>query len=69
MQALYAAGATVAWMYEPSFHPRWGPGFPERLAFATLTCAPWRWVLVAPNPMAPDGFVNVATGATHPVVF
>ncbi|MDF2799055.1 MAG: Adenine deaminase, partial [Devosia sp.] len=44
-------------------------GFPERLAFATLTCAPWRWVLVAPSPLAPQGFVNVATGATHPVVW
>ena len=69
MQALYAAGATIDWMYEPTFSPRWWPGFPERLSFATLTCAPWRWVLVAPSPLAPDGFVNVATGATHPVVW
>ena len=49
--------------------PRWCPGFPERLIFATLTCAPWRWVLVAPSPLAPEGFVNVATGETHPVVW
>jgi adenine deaminase len=69
MQALYRAGETIEWMYEPTFSPRWWPGFPERLAFATLTCAPWRWVLVAPSPMAPDGFVNVATGQTHPVVW
>ncbi len=69
MQALYAESEKVDWMYEPSFHPRWGPGFPERLAFATLTCAPWRWVLVAPSDHAPQGFVNVATGETHPVVF
>lgn len=69
MQALYAAGEKVDWMYEPSYHPRWSPGFPERLAFATLTCAPWRWVLVAPSAHAPQGFVNVTTGATHPVVF
>jgi adenine deaminase len=68
-QALYAAAKSVDWMYEPSFHPRWSPGFPERLAFATLTCAPWRWVLVAPSPLAPEGFVNVVTGKTHPVVF
>jgi hypothetical protein len=45
------------------------PGFPERLAFATLTCSPWRWVLVAPSPLAPEGFVNVSTGETHPVVW
>ncbi|MBN9431390.1 MAG: adenine deaminase [Bosea sp.] len=69
MQALYAEGAKIDWMYEPTFSPRWWPGFPERLSFATLTCAPWRWVLVAPSPLAPQGFVNVATGATHPIVW
>lgn len=69
MQTLYAEGAKIEWMYEPTFSPRWFPGFPERLAFATLTCAPWRWVLVAPSPLAPEGFVNVATGQTHPVVW
>jgi adenine deaminase len=40
-----------------------------RLQYATLTCAPWRWVLVAPTPQVPDGLVNVATGAVHPVVW
>ncbi len=69
MQHLYAEGAKVDWMFEPTFHPRWFPGFPERLIFATLTCAPWRWVLVAPCEQAPHGFVNVQTGDTHPVVW
>jgi adenine deaminase len=69
MQALYAAAAGIDWMFEPTFSARWWPGFPERLAFATLTCAPWRWVLVAPSPLAPQGFVNVASGETHPVVW
>ena len=69
MQALYAEGEKIEWMYEPTFSPRWWPGFPERLAFATLTCAPWRWVLVAPSELAPQGFVNVQTGATHPVAW
>lgn len=69
MQALYSEGEKVDWMYEPSFQPRWYPGFPERLAWATLTCAPWRWVLVAPSDYAPQGLVNVQTGAIHPVVF
>ena len=69
MQALYAEGAKVDWMYEPTFRPRWYPGFPERLMFATLTCAPWTWVLVAPCEQAPEGFVNVQTGKTHPVVW
>ncbi len=69
MQALYEEAKSIDWMYEPTFTPRWWPGFPERLAFATLTCSPWRWVLVAPGPLAPQGFVNVQTGQTHPVVW
>lgn len=69
MAALYAAGEAVDWMFEPSFHPRWQPGFPERLAFATLTCSPWRWNLVAPSDHAPEGLVQVQSGATHPVVW
>ena len=69
MQKLYAEGAKIDWMFEPSSSPRWWAGFPERLAFATLTCAPWRWVLVAPAEGIPEGLVNVATGETHPVVW
>jgi len=69
MQALYRAAEAVDWMYEPTFRPRWNPGFPERLMFATLTCAPWTWVLVAPSPLAPEGFVNVSTGEVHPIVW
>lgn len=69
MAELYRQGETIEWMYEPTFSPRWWPGFPERLAFATLTCAPWRWVLVAPSPLAPNGLVNVQTGETHPIVW
>ena len=26
-------------------------------------------MLVAPSPLAPEGFVNVATGETHPIVW
>lgn len=69
MVELYRQGETIDWMYEPTFSPRWWPGFPERLAFATLTCSPWRWVLVAPSPLAPDGFVNVSNGQTHQIVW
>jgi adenine deaminase len=69
MQHLYEEAKKVEWMYEPTFRPRWYPGFPERLMFATLTCAPWTWVLVAPSKLAPDGFINVQTGKTHPVVW
>lgn len=69
MDTLYAAAERVDWMWEPTSSPRWAPGFPERLAFATLTCAPWAWALVAPSDHAPDGFVNVRDGRTHPVVW
>ncbi|QPM89753.1 adenine deaminase [Pseudooceanicola algae] len=69
MQALLKAAETIDWLYEPSYNPRWQPGFPERLAWATLTCSPWTWVLVAPSDHAPEGLVNVTTGATHPVVW
>ena len=69
MRELYAQAEQVEWMYEPTFHPRWFPGFPERLIFATLTCAPWQWVLVAPCDQAPEGLVNVQTGETHPIVW
>jgi adenine deaminase len=56
-------------MYEQSGEKLWQPGFPEFLKFATLTCSPWRWVLVAPCERAPEGFVNVQTGQTHPIVW
>ena len=69
MQTFYAAAAKVDWMYEPSAAKNWVPGFPETLIFSTLTCAPWRWVLVAPNENAPTGFVNVQTGQSHAVVW
>jgi len=44
----------------------------KRQIFATLTCTPWVWVLVAPftEPVAcPSGFVNVVTGKCSPVVW
>jgi adenine deaminase len=69
MQRFYAVAKTIDWMYEPSAESLWQPGFPEFLKFATLTCSPWRWVLVAPCERAPEGFVNVQTGATHPIVW
>ncbi len=69
MQAFYAAAGKVEWMYKASALNLWKPGFPEFLKFATLTCSPWRWVLVAPSELAPEGFVNVQTGETHKVVW
>lgn len=68
-QAFLRRAAEVTWMYQPAAMNRWKPGFPEFLIFATLTCSPWRWVLVAPSKLAPNGFVNVQTGQTHPIVW
>ena len=69
MQEFYRRAAKVEWMFLPSALSLWKPGFPEYLKFATLTCSPWRWVLVAPSKLAPEGFVNVQTGETHKVVW
>lgn len=69
MKAFLARAGEVDWVYAPAAMNRWKPGFPEFLIFATLTCAPWRWVLVAPSDLCPDGFVNVQTGQTHRTVW
>jgi adenine deaminase len=69
MQAFYKAAEAVEWMYKPAALNLWKPGFPEFLKFATLTCSPWTWVLVAPTPACPQGFVNVRTGEQRPVVW
>ena len=69
MDALRTAGEAIDWHYEPTYTPRWYPGLPLRLAYATLTCAPWRWVLVAPTPDRVNGFVNITTGESHPIVW
>jgi adenine deaminase len=69
MAAFLDRAAQVDWVYAPAQMNRWKPGFPEFLIFATLTCSPWRWVLVAPSALCPTGFVNVQTGEQHPVVW
>jgi adenine deaminase len=40
----------------------------QRQIFATLTCQPWKWVLVAPYKGCESGFVNVTTGECRPVI-
>ncbi len=52
MQAFLVRATEVDWVYAPAQMNRWKPGFPEFLIFATLTCSPWRWVLVAPSRFA-----------------
>ncbi len=58
---LYAAADEMEWIGEP--------GLPRRMIFVFLTCTPWKWCLVAPFEGAPEGLINVVTGATHPVVW
>ena len=47
--------------------------YTERLHFTlledTVLSPSKRWVLVAPSELAPEGFVNVLTGKTHPIVW
>ena len=69
MKKFLARAEEVDWVYAPAAMNRWKPGFPEFLIFATLTCSPWRWVLVAPSELCPEGFVNVQTGETHRIVW
>lgn len=44
-------------------------GLPERMRFAFLTAAPWKWQLVAPYEGNPDGLVDVTTGKTHAIIW
>jgi adenine deaminase len=61
LEALHTAADQLEWIA--------GPGLPDRLRFAFLTASPWKWQLVAPYEGNPVGFVNVATGETHAVVW
>jgi adenine deaminase len=61
LRHLWAEGDKMEW--------HGAPGLPRRMIGATLTCTPWHWVLVTPNQLAPNGFVNVTTGETHPIVW
>ena len=61
VEALHAAADAMEWIRNP--------GLPDRMRFAFLTASPWRWQLVAPYEGNPGGFVNVATGETHAVIW
>ncbi len=63
LKHLWAKADEMAWFEQPRL-PFFTPGLPRRMIFATLTCTPWHWVLVAPSTLAPSGFVNVTTGET-----
>jgi adenine deaminase len=61
MEKLHEAADAMEWIGVP--------GLPERMRFAFLTAAPWKWQLVAPYEGNPGGFVDVTTGQTHPVIW
>ena len=61
VEALNAAADEMDWIG--------GGGLPERMRFAFLTASPWQWQLVAPYEGNEDGFVNVTTGDTHPIIW
>jgi len=61
MENLLQQADTMQWINNP--------GLPERMRFAFLTAAPWKWQLVAPYEGNPGGLVNVTTGETHPIIW
>ncbi|NVK56586.1 MAG: adenine deaminase [Alteromonadaceae bacterium] len=61
MEALHHEADKMEWIN--------ATGLPERMRFAFLTAAPWKWQLVAPYEGNPDGFVDVTTGNTHAVIW
>jgi adenine deaminase len=61
MEKLHLAADAMEWIA--------APGLPERMRFAFLTAAPWKWQLVAPYKGNPSGLVDVTTGQTHPVIW
>jgi adenine deaminase len=61
LEQLHTAADRMQWIS--------GPGLPDRLRFAFLTASPWKWQIVAPYEGNPTGFVNVATGEVHAVMW
>lgn len=41
----------------------------EALCYAFLTCPPWQWTFMPSTDAVPEGFVNIKTGETHPVIW
>jgi adenine deaminase len=61
LEHLWAEGDKMEWIEQP--------GIPKRMIAGFLTCTPWHWVLVTPNPKIPSGLVDVTTGHIHDVVW
>jgi adenine deaminase len=41
----------------------------ELLIYGFLTCPPWYWTLIPPTDTVPEGFINIRTGETHPIIW
>ncbi len=65
-----AAANEAAFFAELQKYNWYGAGWSgiKSMIFATLTCQPWKWVLVAPFQGCSSGFVNVTTGECRPVI-
>jgi adenine deaminase len=61
LEHLWAEGDKMEWFGSP--------GIPKRMIGGFITCTPWHWVLLVPNPKFPSGLVDVTTGRTHDVVW
>jgi adenine deaminase len=60
LEAMYAVADTMRWSG--------APGFPHRIRYCMITCSPYTWRLVVPYEGNPGGLVNIADGATFPIV-
>ncbi|MFH1602044.1 MAG: adenine deaminase C-terminal domain-containing protein [Candidatus Shapirobacteria bacterium] len=71
-EAFWESAAGLEWLsYLPVESPAYSSAAlqsAESARFQTLTCQPWKWVLVAPFEDCPSGFVNVTTGECREVV-
>ena len=70
----WAKVATIHWLGvgKPFDDPGYAAAATYRVyrqIFATLTCTPWKWVLVAPWADCKSGLRNVLTGECHAVVW
>ena len=70
--AMRAEMEKLEWMEKPVLHIQEVLGVDhvtEALCYAFLTCPPWQWTFMPPTDALPEGFVNVRTGETHPVIW
>jgi adenine deaminase len=72
MKRMRAEMKKIDWVYDGDFRVKEFLGVDqvtEALNYGFLTCQPWYWTLIPPTDSVPEGWVNIRTGETHPVVW